>query len=175
MKKRCPPQGTYAHAQLRTRPTSPPDEEKIPSSMYLRSRPTTYTPWRTTRRRKDPSLKVATLTPYYVHALADHQKKKRAQPQGSYAHALLRTCPTGPPKETKNPSLKAPTLTPYYTHTLQDFQIKGPLLKVPTLTPYYVHALQEHQTRKKSPRGTCVHALLRTRPTRPPHEEKSLS
>ena len=36
------------------------------------------------------------LTPYYVHALQDHQKKKRPQPQGTYAHALARTRHTSP-------------------------------------------------------------------------------
>ena len=48
------------------------------------------------KKTKDPSLNAPTLTPYYVHALQDHQKKKRAQPQGTYAHALLRTRHTNP-------------------------------------------------------------------------------
>ena len=39
--------------------------------------------------RYGPSLKVSTLTPYYVHAIQDHQKKQRPQPQGTYADALL--------------------------------------------------------------------------------------
>ena len=73
--KRPQPQGTYADALLCTRHTRPPEEEKSPASKYLRRRSTTYTPYTTTRRRKEPSLKVPTLTPYYVHALEDHQKK----------------------------------------------------------------------------------------------------
>ena len=48
------------------------------------------------RTRKDPSLKVPTLTPYYVHVIQDHMKKKRPQPQGTYAHALARTRHTSP-------------------------------------------------------------------------------
>jgi hypothetical protein len=51
----------------------------------------TLGPYKTTRRRKDPSLKVRTLTPYYVRAIKDHQKEKRSQPQGTYVLALLRT------------------------------------------------------------------------------------
>ena len=43
--------------------------KKTPASMHLRSGPTTYTPYKTTRRRKEPSLKVLTLTLYYVHAI----------------------------------------------------------------------------------------------------------
>ena len=117
MKKRPQPQGTYAHALLRTRHTRPPEEEKTPASRYLRSCPTTYTPYKTTRR-KDPSLKVPTLTPYDIHALQDHQKKKRPQPQGTYAHALLRTRPTRPPEEEKTPASRylrsrSTTYTPY--------------------------------------------------------------
>ena len=56
------------------------------------------------RTRKDPSLKVPTLTPYYVHVIQDHMKKKRPQPQGTYAHALPRTRPTKPPEEEKTPA-----------------------------------------------------------------------
>ena len=44
-------------------------KQKTPASMHLRSRPTMYTPYKTTRRRKEPSLKVPTLTLYYVHAI----------------------------------------------------------------------------------------------------------
>ena len=54
--------------------TTPPEAEKTPASRYIRLRPITYWPYKTTRRSKDPSLKVPTLTPYYVHAIQDHQK-----------------------------------------------------------------------------------------------------
>ena len=149
MKKRSPPQGTYAHALLCTRPTRPPDEEKISFSRYLRSRPTTYTPYKAARCRKDPLLKVPTLTPYYVHALANHQKKNRPQPQGSYAHALLRTRPTGPPEETTKTQPQGT-----YAHAL--------LRTHPTRPP----------DKRSPPQGTYPHALLRPRPTRTPDAEK---
>jgi hypothetical protein len=58
-----------------------------------------YTPYKTTRRRKVPSLKVPTLTLYYLHAYTTTRRRKE-------------------------PSLKVPTLTPYYVHTLEDHQKK---------------------------------------------------
>jgi hypothetical protein len=139
----------------------------MPASRYLLSRPTTYTPCNTTRRRKDPSLEVPTLTPHYVHGLQNHQKKKRPQPQGTYAHALLRTRPTRPPDEEKTSGSRylrsrPSTYRPYKTTRRR----KDLSLKVPTLTPYYVHALQGHQKKKRlQPQGTYAHALLRTRHT----------
>jgi hypothetical protein len=138
------------HALLRTCPTRPPEEQMTPASRYIRSRPTTYMPYKTTRRRKDLSLKAPTLTTYCVHALHDHQTKKRFPPQGTYAHALLRTRPTRPPQEAKIPSSRGlrsrpTTYTPYKTTGRR----KDPILKVPTLTPYFVHALQDHQKNKR--------------------------
>ena len=55
-------------------------------------------------RRPIPGLQVHMLTPYYVHTLHDHQKKKRPEPQCTYANALLRTHPTKPPEEEKTPA-----------------------------------------------------------------------
>ena len=80
-----------------------------------------------------------------------------------------------PGLEEENPRLEVATLTPYCVATLQHHQKKkGPKLEVPTLTPYCVHAIQDHQKEKRTqPRGTYAHALLRTRHTRPPHEEKT--
>ena len=88
--------------------------------MYLRSPPTTYTPYRTTRSRKDPSLEVHRLTPYYVHAVQDHQQKKRS-------------------------SLKVTTLTTYCVHAIHNHQKKkslkpqdsfsGTLMGCPILAP----------------------------------------
>ena len=80
-----------------------------------------------------------------------------------------------PGLEEENPRLEVATLTPYCVATLQHHQKKkGPKFEVPTLTPYCVHAIQDHQKEKRTqPRGTYAHALLRTRHTRPPHEEKT--
>jgi hypothetical protein len=129
-KKRSQPRGTYADALLNTRHTRPPEEKKTPASRYLRGRPTTHTPYKTTRRRKDLSLQVPTLTPYYAHAIRNHQKKKKnslkvlmltpysahatqdhqknktPKPQGTYADARLRTHRTSPPEEEKTPASK---------------------------------------------------------------------
>ena len=83
-------------------------------------------------------------TPFCAHAIQDHHMKKRPQPQGTYAHALLRARHTRPAEEKQ----------------------KDPSLNAPTLTPYYVHALQDHQKKKRAqPQGTYAHALLRTRHT----------
>ena len=66
-KKKTPqPQGTYAHALLRTRHTRSPKEENTLASRYLCSRSTAYRPYKTTRIRRYPSLKVPTLTPYAI-------------------------------------------------------------------------------------------------------------
>ena len=58
------------------------------------------------------------LAPYYIHAIQDHLKKTRSQPQGTYAHALLRPRPARPPEEEKNPASRylrsrSTTYTPY--------------------------------------------------------------
>ena len=100
-KKRPQPQGTHAHAQLRPRPTRPPEEDKTPASRYLRSRPTTYTAQKTARRRKDRTLNLLMLRPYYEQAIQDHQNKQTPKPQGTYAHALLCIHHTEPPEEEK--------------------------------------------------------------------------
>ena len=104
-----------------------------------------YTPYKTTRR-KDPSLKVPRHT---------RPPEKEETPASRY----LRSRPT--------------TYTPYKTTRRR----KDLSLKVPMLTPYYVHVIQDHQKTKKrtQPQCTDAHALLRTGPTRPPEEEKSLA
>ena len=70
---------------------------KFPALNFLRSRPTTYTPYKTSNRREASSLRLPTLTHYCVHTIHDRQKKERGEPQRLYAHALLRTQPTRPP------------------------------------------------------------------------------
>jgi hypothetical protein len=150
-KERPQPQGTYADALLRTSHKRPPEGEKITASRYLRSRPTTYTSYMITRRRQDPRLEVHSLTPYYVHAIQDHQKKKRPQPQGTYAHALLRTRHTRSPEEDRTPASRYIRSRPT------------------TYMPY-----KKTRRRKRFlPQGTYAHALLRTRYTRQPEEEKT--
>jgi hypothetical protein len=135
-KKRPQPQGTYDHALLRTRYTRPPGEEQTPASRDLRSRPTTYTQSKTTARRTHPSLKVPTLTPYYVHAIQEHYKKKRSQPQGTYVHALLRTRHTRPPAKEHTPASRYLRSRPTtYTSYKITRRRKDTSIQVPTLTP----------------------------------------
>jgi hypothetical protein len=61
-----------------------------------------YMPYKNTRRGKIQSLKVPTLTLYYLRAIHNHQKKKRTEPQGAYADALLRTRLRRPPEEVRS-------------------------------------------------------------------------
>ena len=137
--------------------------------MYQRGRSTTYTPYKTARRRQDHSLKIHTLMPHYVHAMQDHQQKTRPQPIGTCTDALLRTHYTRPPEEDKTTASRYLHVGPCYVHTTQDHQKTRPQpqgayadallrthhtttrrrkdhsLKVPTLMPYYVHTIQDHQ------------------------------
>jgi hypothetical protein len=136
-KERPQPQGTYADALLRTSHKRPPEGEKITASRYLRSRPTTYTSYMITRRRQDPRLEVHSLTPYYVHAIQDHQKKKKI-----LASRYLRSRPTA------------------YTIYKTTRRRKDPSLKVPTFTPYYVHAIKNHR-KKNTPQSQGTHARIR--------------
>ena len=65
----------FPHALLHRCHSRPQEGEKNEASRYLRSRPTT-------------------LTPYYIDAIDDHRKEKRVKPQGTYAHVSRPTTVT---------------------------------------------------------------------------------